>query len=62
MDPVTVGLVLGLIERAVVLAPQVVSLVRRVANGEKISQAEIEATMKLHNDAVSRWDAAGKKV
>lgn len=61
MDPVTLGLVLGLIERAVVLAPQVAALVRRVANGEKITQEEIDATVKLHNDAVGRWNAAGKK-
>lgn len=62
MDPATIGLVLGLLERAVVLAPQIAALVRRVANGEKITQEEIDATVKLHNDAVARWDAAGKKV
>lgn len=62
MDPVTLGMVLGLVERMIVLAPQVAGLVRRVASGEKITQEEIEATMKLHNDAAGRWAAAGKKV
>ena len=59
MDPASLLLILGLIERTIVLAPKVVDLIRRVRSGEKITKEEIEATEKLVKGAVDRWNAAG---
>lgn len=59
MDPASLLLILGLIERTVVLVPQVVALIQRVRAGETITPEEIDATELQIQGAVGRWNAAG---
>jgi hypothetical protein len=54
-----VFLILGLIERTVKLAPEVVKLINRLRSGEEITKEEIERTEALVKGAVDRWNAAG---
>ena len=54
-------LILALIERAVALAPEIVSLIERLRAGEEITPEEIERVEALVNDSVQRWNKAGDK-
>lgn len=57
----TALLILGLIERVVRLAPEVVDLIRRFRAGEEITREEIERVEALVNQSVDRWKNAGEE-
>lgn len=61
MDPVTLSLILALIQVAYKLAPEVVALIERARAGEKITPAEVEATQRAVLASVDRWKRAGDK-
>ncbi len=60
MDPASMLLILGLIERAFVLAPQIVDLIRRLKAGEKITPEEVARVEALVNLSVKKWKNAGE--
>lgn len=61
MDPVTLSLILALVQATVKLAPEVIDLINRARSGEKITPAEIERTEALVKASVDRWNASGDK-
>jgi hypothetical protein len=55
VNPATLMLILGLIERTVTLAPHIVALIRRLRAGEEITPQEIEEAERLVNNSVADW-------
>ena len=58
MDAASIGLILDLICEGVGVAAKHAELARRVRNGEKITDEEINTARKAASDAIEEWDKA----